>query len=307
MPSPTSVEAEAIARHVFGVDVQSCVRFPTGLRHWVYDIELLDGTQAVVRLSDPRHRDELRGGVFWNEQLRSVDVRVPELIASDIDGGQPFMVLERLPGTDLGNIFDELSESQLGHIATRVAEFQHRASQLRTASGFGYALDYGTPLSSSWAAVLAASISRSERRIVDAGIIDPGWVDRVRRRQAQARDTFDDIPPTAFLHDATTKNLIISDGHVTGIVDTDEMGFGDPLWTVALTRMSLLSAGRPTGYIDRLLEAMGAPSAGRLDLYTAVFALDFLSELGQRFNRDEAQPVSGDEVERLLSVLTDLL
>jgi hypothetical protein len=56
---------------------------------------------------------------------------------------------------------------------------------------------------------------------------------------------------------------------------------------VALTRLSLLTRHHDTVYIDYWLEAMNATDEQRtiLDLYTAVFCVNFLGEQGLAFNR----------------------
>ena len=50
------------------------------------------------------------------------------------------------------------------------------------------------------------------------------------------RDEIDSIPPTPFLHDATTKNVLVTaKGAFSGIVDVDDLCFGDPRYPAALT------------------------------------------------------------------------
>jgi hypothetical protein len=59
------------------------------------------------------------------------------------------------------------------------------------------------------------------------------------------------LPPVPFLHDAAAKNVIvIPGGSFSGIVDVDDLCFGDPRYVVALTRASLLAFGGPTRYVD---------------------------------------------------------
>jgi aminoglycoside phosphotransferase len=300
-------DAERIAQAVAGSTVRSCRRFATGLRHWVYDVEIADGTQLVVRLTHADNRAEVAGGVFWHEQLSMVGVPVPELIAADVEAAQPYMVLQRLAGTDLGNAFCDLSDRDLEQVATAVADCQARTAQLRRAGGFGYALDYTTPLHTSWVEVLRQSIADSARRIESARVVDPRWSKAVAAKMDEFDDSFDDVSPKAFLHDATTKNVIVHHGAVTGIVDTDEMAFGDPLWAVALTHTSLLAARRSTDYVDQLVDAMGITNTERMSLYTAIFALDFLSEVGHQFNRDRTPAISSEEINNLTAILASSL
>jgi len=312
--TPNEFNARQTALDVFGESVRTCERFTTGLRHWVYDVVLDSGRKVVVRLSHPDNRAELAGGVLWGDQLRRVGVPTARVLAFDVNADPPFMILERLPGTDLGNVFDDLDESQRVAVATTVVDMQKRAGSLPQAKGFGYALDYDAQLHTSWLGVLEASIERSSKRIRDIGLVAPGWIQLVQRRLDEAIGSFGDVEPTAFLHDATTKNVIIYDGKVNGLVDVDEMGFGDPLWAIGLTRMSLLSAGRSPSYADvqtaRLREtrstADGVDLEDRLELYTALFCLDFLAELGQQFNQKSPAKLDRALHQHLVSIMESL-
>ena len=64
----------------------------------------------------------------------------------------------------------------------------------------------------------------------------------------KARGELDSQPPIPFLHDTTTKNVIVTpEGAFSGIVDVDDLCFGDPRYVVALTLPSLTAAaGRRT-------------------------------------------------------------
>lgn len=91
-----------------------------------------------------------------------------------------------------------------------------------------------------------------------------------------------------FLDDTTTKNVLIDQGQLSGIVDVDTVCFGDPLLTPALTQMALLKSAFDTDYISFWAEALLLNLGGRrhLALYTAIFCVIFLSELGQQFNKE---------------------
>lgn len=310
--SPDASAARAIAERLLDQPVQRCERFPTGLRHWVYDVETTDGRRIVVRLAHPDHRLDLAGGRFWMERLRKMGMPVPELLAADVDGPQPYLVLHRLPGTDLGNVHDELTIAQLRGIALAVLDLQAQTATLDPARGFGYARNYEESLNDTWLSVLEASVGRAERWIAAAAVVDPALPARVRQSLAAAAASFGDVTPTAFLHDATTKNVIVADGRLSGLVDVDEMAFGDPLWTVALTRMSLLAAGRSTYYTEVQADALRpidnpCEFDERLDLYTALHGLTFLGEIGQTFNRATAAPIDHEYRHRLEHLVDGLL
>jgi hypothetical protein len=130
----------------------------------------------------------------------------------------------------------------------------------------------------------------------------------VSRNARRLDDYFSRVAPIPFLDDTTTKNVLVHDGRLTGIVDVDWVCFGDPLLTVALTRASLLSSGRDLAYTDHWFELFEPSSDQRaaLRFYTALFFLDFMSELGHRFNRD-TPTITSNEVQRLEILLEEQL
>ncbi|MBW2282487.1 MAG: aminoglycoside phosphotransferase family protein [Deltaproteobacteria bacterium] len=309
---PTRVDAFEIAGTVLGRQVASVRRFPTGLHHFVYEVLFDSGDPVVLRIADPENRPALRGALYWEGLLRPLGVPLPEVLHSDLEMQRfafPFLVLERLPGTDLGDVYGSLSTHERQRIARQMVDLQRLASRLPEATGYGYALDSsGRGLAEKWRGVLDGSLRRTRRWIERAGVIDPVWADRAAAR-LDATEDLDDVRPRAFFHDITTKNVIVHEGRLTGIVDVDSMAFGDPLWTVALTRMALLSAGHDTGYIDAWCRAMepGSAPADRLDLYTALHGVAFLGEIGQAFNREAPAAIDEEYRERLERTLSALL
>jgi len=313
---PTERDALDAVRRFLDAEVAVVTRLPTGAQHYVYDVALVGGRGVVARLSLPEHRELVRGALGWHRLLRARGVPLPELLASAIeseDGPFPAMILERLLGTDLQHVYPSLTGTQRAAIAGQVAAVQRIVGDLPPGHGYGYAVSPDDPdLHPTWSAVIDASLARSRKRITAAGIVDPAHVGRVAHIVERHRSALDAVRPLAFLDDTTTKNVIVSEGRLSGIVDVDVVCYGDPLWVIALTRMSLLSRGQETDYVDAWLAALEPTPAQdrevllRLDLYTAVFCIDFLSEFGQRFNKAKAEPVDPAHVGRLMQVLAEI-
>lgn len=312
---PTEQDARDAVRRMLGAEATVVTRFPTGAQHYVYDIALADGRRLAARLSLPEHRDLVRGALGWHRLLRPLGVPLPELRASAVepeDGPFPVMILQRLTGTDLQHIYASLTGAQRSTIAVRIAAVQRIVGDLSLGRGYGYAVSPDDPdLHPTWTAVIDASLARSRERIAVAGVVDVAHVDRVAEVVGRHRSVLDAVPPRAFLDDTTTKNVIVDEGRLSGIVDVDVVCYGDPLFVVALTRMSLLSRAYDTGYVDAWLAALDpAPAQDRgalvrLDLYAAVFCVDFLSEFGQRFNKAEPATVDPAYVARLIEILDE--
>lgn len=307
--------AAKVFRSHFSEPVSTVTRFPTGLRHYVYEILTSTGAAYVVRIASSASRPDLEGGLYWHPRLRAAGVPVPVLYASSLTDPYPYMLIERLPGSDLGEVYAGLSSAAKQALAVHIAGIQRAVGALPMPRGFGFAHSYEQANAAgkrSWAEVVAADIARSEERICRVGRIEQRYVERVRAVLTDHEPFLQSVRPVPFLDDMTTKNVIVSQGALSGIVDTDEVCFGDPLFTLGLANMALLSLGVDTDYVGYWLDAIGASRQQRaiVAAYSLVFCLGFMSELGQVFS----QPVAYSEgraqtlrdiFEQLMKTLTE--
>lgn len=311
--APAAQDARTIAQTVLRRPVRHVRRFPAGLCHHVYDVVIDNQRRVVVRIARPETQALLAGGVHWSGVLRPRGIPLPALLDADLEATiVPFawMLLEHLPGRDLGRAYPRMSRRAKRAVAARVAGIQAQVHALPEGAGFGYVTSrHEVPPHGSWAAVIEHTLLRSQRRIAQVGAVDLHHAERVWQRLTRYRPYLAQVLPTAFLDDTTTKNVIIHQGVLTGIVDVDEVCYGDPLWTIGLTQMSLLKQGRDLDYITAWTEHVQITAEQRhvLTFYTAVFCVDFLSELGQVFNRERAEPVDAALIHALTRLLDDLL
>lgn len=141
---------------------------------------------------------------------------------------------------------------------------------------------------------------RAKKRIIANGYFDPEKVERLMKAAEGLEDYFAGIKPVAYLDDISTKNLLIHEGKVTGVIDIDWMGAGDNLTYVAMTNMALLNMRYDTDYVTYLLEEMQLSEEERkaFAFYTLLFCGDFMGERGMRF-MDKQVPVSAEIVEQM--------
>lgn len=305
---PTSADAAQTVRAGLGVDIRNIERFPTGSGFYVYDVVTVDGRRVVARLATADSRETLAGGVYWRPWLSGVGVPMPALLAADLTpaSGFPYTLLERLPGQDLGQVYDQLTREQRRTLAARIVAVQRAVATLPQASGYGFARSYDDPdLLPGWLDVVLGDLERSRQRLIASGVAPLAHVEHVRQRALAMADQLRAVEPVAFLDDTTTKNVIVHAGTLSGIVDTDVVCFGDPLFTLALTRLALLAHAMDVSYADdwQALLALTPAQRRALTLYIAVFAVGFMSELGQRFNRAEPLAVDQSYLRRLESIL----
>ena len=269
---------------LLGVEALSATRFPTGSHHYVYDCQLATGGSAVVRLSVPTDRRIVVDAAQLSDQLRPIGIPLPKILARDLVSEFPCLVLERLPGTDLGHVIKDLSPSERRTIGAAVVRMQNIVAALPSDSRFGFAANAKDAPHSDWCAVQYESLERSRSRIERAALMGPRAVDRVHQQVTSVQVALNQQLAIPYLHDVTTKNVIVDDGRLSGIVDVDDLCFGDPRFTTALTLMSLLNSGGPLDYVASWLELAGYDADWKLALYAAVCCVDFMSEYGQEFN-----------------------
>src|SRR5579862_6213699 len=176
-------------------------RFTTGARHYVFEVTFADHPPIVVRVGGASARADMAGAVYLSGLLRSRGVPLPALLAHDIRAESPWLVLERLSGTDLGEVIDTLSDGQLDRIAAEVARAQAVTGKTGTVGRYGYAVLPDQAPHPTWSRVLDDNLARARRRITSARAFDVGLVDVVEARLVASRDEVDKIASTPFLHD----------------------------------------------------------------------------------------------------------
>ena len=238
--------------------------------------------------------------VRLNALLRPLGVPLPKVLGEGLDQPLPWVILERLSGADLGDVIDGLSDEQLRSVAEGVAQAQAAVARLGPAERYGYAAPPMAAPNAAWSAVLEANLSRSRDRILAAGLFGIEPVDAVAALIAQRHGELNAMAAVPFLHDTTTCNVIVTQaGLLSGIVDVDDLCFGDARYTSALTLAALSTSGRPATYVEVWMRAAAHQDDRAFRLYVALFLVDFMGEHGQRFNGNE-RPSTFLTRERLL-------
>lgn len=290
--TPRDEDACAVARLYAGADSLTIRRYPTGLCHYVYEVVPRDGTPFVVRMARPDLGRMLRSANYWSNLLRPLGIPLPKTLAIDLEADFPYMILERLEGKDLGDVYPHLSSPARRAIAHAVASWQSVTAGLPEAKGFGFGASFDDPsLVPTWIDFLNAHCDRTRQWMKEGGVGDPSLVDRVQEALYQERAYLDDILPRPFLDDTTTKNVLVSEQGAHGVVDVDAVCFGDRLYVLSLTNMAFISSSFDREYIDYWIEAWDLSGIEKkmLRLYTAGFCASFIAEMGMRFNKEVAR------------------
>jgi aminoglycoside phosphotransferase (APT) family kinase protein len=288
MSAPSVELAIGLATEVMGHAPTKARRFTTGARHYVFEVEFANLPPVVLRIGSQSAQSEMTGAVHLSRLLKPRGVPLPAILAEDVTAELPWLILERLPGTDLGSVIARLSDEQLDQIAAEVANAQAITAKTGSAGRYGYAAVPEQAPFVAWTQVLEANLDRSRSRIASAGLFDVALVDVVRAMLTAKRYQIDRIESMPFLHDTTTKNVIVTaNGALSGIVDVDDLCFGDPRYPAALTLAVLMAYGGPVQYVSTWLRHAKQPDDPTFRLYVSLFLLDLMAEHGQMFNGNE--------------------
>ena len=276
----TPDEVSFLIHDLFGVPPRQLTRLGYGHCNVVYDVALPDDTALIVR-TNRRDPSVMLGTERNLETLRQLGLPVPTILASDptlARHGAAYMVLERIPGRDLGFELERMDRAQMAALAEQIVEFQRLAATLPTGQGFGWvAIGQPGPYPS-WPAV----IERDRRRhLASAGPLLPAGTEaRLSALLAEFADDLAAVEPAPFLDDLTTKNVLIEDGRLRGVVDFDWICYGDRRHWLGLTQTAVVTQAPPAAefYVEELCRLCGVtPSErGLIALYSALFALDFV-------------------------------
>lgn len=296
----TETHIIAICQSAFSAAPQKVTRDTIGNAAYVYTAHV-GGSEYVIKASG--RRELILGAAYWLKKLQALALPVPRIIALQTASAPYYLIMPRLPGTDLGVVYDGLTAAQKRDLAREMVSYQNTVATIPAADGFGFLHSYDDARNkkASWADVVRADILRSGRRIARNGIFGADYARRVQSLLPRFRNYFATVQPRAFFDDATTKNVLVCGGHITGIIDLDWLCFGDRLFALALTQMALIAMRADTLYTDewKNLERLSPTQNSALDFYVLVFCLNFMSEKGMRFNRQKAPPVTEEE-KRLL-------
>ncbi len=305
MTDPVIPGDKLVADLVFaatGHEPTNIERFRTGLTHYVFDVGFLGRPGVVLRIAGPGRGQDMIEAARLIRKLRPLGVPLAPMFADRSKAEIPHLVLMRLPGEDFGAVADRLSEASLAFIAGRVHAAQTVVAALPTAGRFGYAAAAEDAPHATWGAVIDEKLDRARARIGAAGLFDAALVDKVAALARAMRAALDAFPAIAFLHDATNKNVIVTEhGAFSGIVDVDDLCFGDPRFAAALTLAGMTAFGGPARYVELWMRAAGWDDDAVFRFYVALFLLDFMAEHGHGFNGN--QPPSEPAARERLTAL----
>ncbi len=279
--------------HILPEQINRCA---VGQGNYVYKI--ICGNRAyIIRLSPEKEAYERTA--HWLTILSSLSLPIPQVIAKGAYLDFNYLILSYIDGDDIGNVYTQLNTDEKQFIAKEIVQIQNKVSSLT--------LD--KPVADwSWRKhFVDYMLDRAYQRIRQNGYFDVKKVEQLRKESQKLSDYFRSIEPVPYLDDISSKNLLIHNGKLSGIIDIDEIGVGDRLTYVALTNMAFLYEGYDTDYVSFILEEMELNNIKKKAFlfYTLIYCVDFMGERGMTF-LDKKIHVNEKVISKLNHIYDDL-
>ena len=279
----------------FSEPPKSVDRCGIGIGNYVYIVECKN-TKYVVRCSE--ETNAYANAKFLLRKLSVLDIPIPHIIASGMLLQYEYIILTFIEGKDIGWVYQNLSTSEKKKIAKDVVEIQNKVAKSDIKN---------TDENWSWESFVKEILDRAKERILKNAYFAINKVEQLQEKMSDFAEYFANVKPIPYLDDISSKNLLINNGRVSGIIDIDWIGFGDRLTFAALTKMAFLDLGYDTDYITYLLEEMQVCGIEKtvFDFYTLMFCVDFMGERGTTF-LDKTVEVDDQIVKRLNQIFDSL-
>lgn len=274
------------------VQIERC---GVGIANYVFIVSTAT-EKFILRCS--KDEDAYKNTVYWLQKLSVCEIPIPVVLSKGKYKDYSYLILSYIPGDDIGNVYYKLSDSEKKQIAKEVVKIQQKVSKI----------DVSTDSEWTWNNVVDGTLNRAQERIKRKHYFDIGKIYIVKELQQEIQDYLVRVRPTPYLDDISTKNLLIHNGKLSGIIDIDWMGLGDMLTFVAMTKVALLNMNLDTKYIHYLLDEIhpNMIEYKAFVFYCLIYCVDFMGERGMQF-LDKTIPVNESIIKRLNDIFDILM
>lgn len=286
-------------------------RLRTGICNEVFAVSVGDA-EYIVRIN--KNVAEMHGSSVFIPKLAELGIVVPRIIAEDYDVarmGFGYQILERLPGTDLGNVVEILSDEQLEKVAKSVADIFVKLRVLPTDGSYGLVMDEHGGKFSNWKEWVDDDLQTAEARGKETGFIDQVFhlrepvLNIIRRYD----EYFKMVPSVAYYGDIAGKNVLVDNGAFSGLVDLDALAYGDWLEAVGRIRASWYGTSYGETYTNAVIEALNLTNEQRavVRMYTLHHRYVWMCENGVKFNENTTGIIDQEKAARDMDIVERLI
>ena len=277
---PNENIAATVVSSMLDEKVLSSIRLATGDQHFVFAVKTAN-LEYVLRMTKEENKNFFTSAIYWQDKLLPLGVPLAKFIKSDLNGKYspfPALLMMRLPGDDLCNVYSSLTNLDKENLAKEMIIIQNTTKALPNGAGFGITSSYeNTPEFQSWYDFLIQRLNLFMDVISKARSFDATQILKAISMANEIKDDLHTVKAEPFLWDASERNVLVYQGKISGIVDVDEICFGDPLFVLGLTYSALENEGHDTLYTDYWANNLNLDEKAKIRLefyrlfYTVVF------------------------------------
>lgn len=278
---PSEQNIKYVISSMTGEQVLASTRMKTGDQNYVFAVKT-SSAEYILRMTDFNHRYKFEAALGWQKILLPIGIPLAKFIKTDIDAKYspfPSLLMLRLPGDDLINVYHTLTDKEKKNLALEMMNIQALCNDLPNGPGYGILDSYDDPkIFNTWYDFLLSKLEFCKEQISDAGIFDTKFATETINIGKALKDNLSTISPRPFLWDASERNVLVKNGKISGIVDVDELCFGDPLLVIALTSTCLELDYFDTKYTDYWESSLALDESAliRLNFYKLFYAIAFM-------------------------------
>ena len=145
-------EAIIIFEHSTKKNVVQIERCSVGIANYVFIVSTATD-KFILRCSEVE--DAYTDTVYWLNKLSVCKISIPTVLSEGNYQGYSYLILSYIPGDDIGNVYDKLSDSEKKQIVKEVIEIQRKVSRI------GILVDAKW----TWSCFIDKMLNRAEERI----------------------------------------------------------------------------------------------------------------------------------------------
>lgn len=281
-------------------------RMVIGIRNEVYAVATLS-RKVIVRMNTDI--EQLKGTAKHITLFSSLDIKVPEILAFDYskqDIPFSYQVLSYIEGKDLGLAIESMTDEQLKDLAKEVANIFRKLSKIPTNGKFGWVGVNEDGLVDSWAKIMKAD--KIEERNKQTGVVGDELVQKEKELYEKYVPYFNSVKSVLYFDDMSSKNILVNEGKFSGLVDLDEIMYGDPLETVGSIKASWYGTPHGEVYTKAVEDELGLTVEQRkmVTVYALFNRTLWLSEKGVKFNDNTSTEINLEAVEKDKKIINAL-
>jgi hypothetical protein len=281
IPIPNEEMASSVVEAMTSEKTLSSMRMTTGDQYFVFAVKTIN-SEYVIRMTAANHKNKFNSAIYWQNKLLPLGIPLAKFIKTDLDGVYsqfPALLMQRLPGNDLINVYSSLTDLDKRSLAQEIVKIQNATAILPEGLSYGIIDNYDhISEDKSWYDFLINRLQLFKDLITNAAIFDANQISKVISIAKNMEEDLRAIRSIPFLWDASERNVIVYNGKISGIVDVDDMCFGDPLFVLGLTYSALENEGYDTVYPDYWMRALNLDQKAklRLEFYRLFYVVVFM-------------------------------